>query len=834
MTFLPFFFQGFYNVINYQKRNLIIAFFFFLINVYPIKIVNAQKKNQSPEKKNKKLINNSKKTKELYVGAEKSYNEKWIYKKSDFKKILKVQMKNSNYYKKKKKAFLVKKNFKNSFFPLPYFIEKINESEKLNSKKSTLNSFNLRLSGIQMLRLEKNFDKPFNTFLINQENYSFLKFRNKFSTFNPDLQLSFLVFSSFPAVKKIIEVFHPIPSDHLKSFLYQTFSFRSGSTFLKNVLLNNSPIVAQKDVEILKEAVAIEKKKSLIFRKKSYRKKKNIKKKKNLLNFSKKLVYDNFSHFKKRRKVILLKIKTDKKKIKIMKKTEKKKKKVIQLIDKQKIIDLKKKENKSYFKFLKKKFESKKYLLHGFGKIKIKSLADLNYKIKIRKSFFRPFGSSHFKTSFSLSKIKNYVKFLSLIKKGKKKKISRNLRKRSKNSIKFKVQKILEIKKNRKSFPLRINSFSYFPKRFLGKKSQNKTRKKNHCINFIKKFRTIENKINGKIFFRNENLGSFEKFSKYREKRKYRNILHSKESFRFLEKKGMFHLGTLFLKGKSVPRSFFQTTQAFFRVAKIGYSKAHLNLGGFFFQGKGLKRNKKNSIQFLKSAGKRGEKKGFYDLAFILKKGVSSECDLSKSIFFYRKMNSIRKKKKMGLKGSKRFKKNKFLKVFNRFIQNSNEPGLLRCYINSMNAFKLSSFPILILEKVHFTNSLVNLLNRSANFSKFDTVLTLGEALLENKQFFLTSKSLDNLFNFYPKNNYKNNLCIKYQRNQLIAKFFLNGDKCFVSNQNIHSIFFKLSTSVLEKFFDIFFQLFKYVNSTSFELLYMIFLGFYFIIFPFF
>lgn len=420
MKYLTFLYeQG--NIFSIMKKvNYLITMIILFAKLFPIKNAIGQEIKESNKKLNTRFNSFSEISEKEINGAEKYLLKRWTYKRTKFQKITKAQLKNKTYFKKKKKNYEKKKVSKNYGKTFSYLFEKISENEKLFSKKIDFNLANLRINGVRTISLKKSNENTEELFIVKEKNYKFLKYMNKFSIFNPDFQSNSSVLSSISEIKKISEIKELILFDPLKSFLFQNFSSKSGSSPPENNLTNKSILGCESKGNKILESKEIEKKKSLLFRKKKNKTKKSIISKKKIIAVSKKFVL-KVLYSKKINQIKYLKGKTVKnKKIYASSNLEKLGKKIRKTNSYK--INIKKKENRTLFNFLNNKKIPKKNFPIFFGKFKKIKLQNLREKKEKRFDIIRFFGTKNYKTTFSVYRIKNYIKFLSLIKKKKKKK----------------------------------------------------------------------------------------------------------------------------------------------------------------------------------------------------------------------------------------------------------------------------------------------------------------------------------------------------------------------------------------------------------------------------
>jgi len=245
----------------------------------------------------------SQKSSKKIKGAQKKILYGWSQKASPFSKILKAQIKNPFYFKKKNQRWSDKKIINKSSIYFPFFLEKVNENEKVKLEKNQINFMDLRIDGVYVLNLIKKKEKNQKQFSIEQKNFGILQLLNKSSLCNPDLQTSHSIFFSFPETKKMIEFDKIIPFDYLRGFLLQSFSSLSGSFFSKKLLTNKFSSDFKTKKINTKALNLLEKKKSIMFRKKRFRIKKKFYKKnpKFYFNFIS-LKKGNFSKLEKKLK----------------------------------------------------------------------------------------------------------------------------------------------------------------------------------------------------------------------------------------------------------------------------------------------------------------------------------------------------------------------------------------------------------------------------------------------------------------------------------------------------------------------------------------------------
>ena len=332
----------------------------------------------------------------------------------------------------------------------------------------------------------------------------------------------------------------------------------------------------------------------------------------------------------------------------------------------------------------------------------------------------------------------------------------------------------------------------------------------------------------------NEFVFSSNKFSRFQQKTKYSNVLHSKESNFWLENKGSIHLANLFNKGRLVPRSFSQSIINLSKIAKLGNPKSLFSLGILLFQGKGIYRNKNHSFKFFKGAATRGERKGLYNMAFITSRGIGVASDILSATNYLAKFETNWKRKKARSKNGKKQKKSKYGKIFYHFIQNCNQINLLKCYVNSMNSFHSLSFPSLILKRTQHISRMLNILNRSSFCFRYNSLWNLSESLIENRQFFLATRKIDELREYYPITTTNFSLVTNFAKVQPIVRLLTIGDSISINNQNIHSFFLMIGSSFFNIYSKIGIKLFRFMISKTADFLYFSVVVCKLIVFPFF
>ena len=196
-------------------------------------------------------------------------------------------------------------------------------------------------------------------------------------------------------------------------------------------------------------------------------------------------------------------------------------------------------------------------------------------------------------------------------------------------------------------------------------------------------------------------------------------------------------------------------------------------------------------------------------------------------------MELFRKKKKIGSKIQKKIKKSNLSKIFYQFLKNPNETDLTKCYLNSLKSNRALSFPYLILRNANQVASILDEFNRLTFYSTFNSIWNIGEVFLNNRQYFLTSKKKEQIFNYYPNEFTSTNYLYFSQKSPFIMNFLLSGDIIFEENKCIHIFFFRNMSLMVKSFLNFFFYSLVFIASTYFEFFFVGIIGFYLFIFPF-
>ena len=220
-------------------------------------------------------------------------------------------------------------------------------------------------------------------------------------------------------------------------------------------------------------------------------------------------------------------------------------------------------------------------------------------------------------------------------------------------------------------------------------------------------------------------------------------------------------------------------------------------------------------------------------MAFMQGRGLGVKNDPLKSIFFYKKIGTFQKKNKIGSKIQKKIKKSNFSKIFYQFTKNPNETDLTKCYLSSLSSNRALSFPYLILRNANHVSSILEVLNRLTFYSTFNSIWNLGEVFLNNRQYYLTSKKKEQIFDYYPNEFTSTNYLYFSQKSPFIMNFLFGGDIIFQENKCIHIFIFRNMSFIVKTFLNFFFYLSVFITSTYFEFFYMGLVGFYLFIFPF-
>jgi hypothetical protein len=279
-----------------------------------------------------------------------------------------------------------------------------------------------------------------------------------------------------------------------------------------------------------------------------------------------------------------------------------------------------------------------------------------------------------------------------------------------------------------------------------------------------------------------------------------------------------------------VPRSFYEALTYFLKASKLGNSEALLGLGNVFFEGRGVEKNKKFSIAFFRSSGKRDNMKGMFNSAFMEKRGIGYNPNTLKALHSFKKLETIIKKRKQK---TKNYKKSKFSKNFYRFLRKPTEFGLLKCYVNSLSPSRYLSFPGIILKKAKKICSLIGLWNRSSNLCSYQSTWNLGEILLENRQYFLCSKKIQEIFDFYPE---KKNFLQVFQnpkKNHFVTRLLLMGDSIFNNNKKLHTHILMFGGFFSRLFFSVFSINYYLFISTGIDNIFIFSVFFKILVFPF-
>ncbi len=808
------YFGQFKNFLINKQKHLILSFFIviFCIISFPKSLflkedglvkswneTNGRKKNKKVEKKH--ISNNSiyKTTENGKIFTKKKKNIKLHHKKFLKKYDILGARRGSlqpwknqiNYSWNELRAEIKKRQYlnnvqsqeNNSFSYFATLLEKVSEQEKNNIINKKINWGHLILGGVKIVEIIKNENSSEKKFKITPKTQVFLTSIKRNAISNPDSQSTMSLLSNFPEVKKINDLEKSILSDPLLGILNETFSLKNGSDLSQNLLLFKR-ICSFSQMDNIENIIDIsQRKKSNIFRKKKKKIRKksyshsgkirkeasfkvcNLKKKQNKMVKKK---FNNYRIFIKEKDLSYLK--------------NRKKKKIVtqninnspyflrKLKSSSKKLKKNKKKNRKVFFFSKSKKNLKKFHFRFLSKLeKYQNISDVSEKkicVIKKNDLFSQADLQQYKGFICQRKIKNKLKFLTNIKRKKriryyfKKKHIKKYNKDLKNWRNPRFKKLKNIYRFRKSFPFRNNSFWKVEKKFLASKT---SVKKNYVqIN-------IENnrKLNRKIFFIkpmkfyrnilcNEFIKSKKIFSENKRKSKHSRLIHLKEATKLNDTRALKRIGELYFKGNLVPRSFSEATKHFIRASKLGKTDCLFRLGNLFFEGKGVYRNRKMAFQLYSSAAKRGHRKSIFNCIYFLEKGIGIKKDQMRALNLIKKELYLRKKKKkISFKRSKRSRRPNNLKIFRRFIRNSNDTTLLKCLITSLFFGRSSFFSGMLIKKANCPIVALNYFDKCFFDGSFNSLFRLSETLAENHQFFLSNEiaKFFNGFTFLEKLN---------------------------------------------------------------------------------
>jgi len=723
--------QGFCKSLTFKKKQLVIATLLIFLNCLSWKKVHA-----SPFLDNSKInveIDILKNSKKQVQGVKKCNIDSWGVSNNNFFSVSETFHKHSSDFSFQTNSWGLKKKNNQSFnapFFFPELIEKINEAEKLRKKTNKLNFGEMIISGLKI------FDTKYSFFseLVVKPNFSGPLESLELATFtNPDLQSFSSCLNLFPEVKFFHSLEKLIPEDPGKGFVLGKISSDSGSDFSKEIIINQKTF-GYHTIRNLKDAFKYQKKvSSLILRKDS-----------DCVSRNKSDEFGKWvlSSEPKNSKITLLDLSTEKIKI-----SKTKRNKILMFFSnnsenlrnfspesqREEIFEENMKNFSSQESFLIKKLKSFNNLdltedvgskisnhrpkLHGkskFGKIE-------NKTITVTPSFENHIG---FCKEFFLSKseinlrwnVKNRIFPFHL----------HSLRKNIKKFIlpvKLKISKPIEI-----NFLNGDNSFIFVYKN-LSKKNFKKTQR-----NFF-----------------DEILKSKQSLSWEEEKKEDSDVSHLKESLKLNDHLGIEFLGKIYSMGLNFPRSHIESTKFFSKSSALGNLDAQYALGASFFEGKGAGKDKKISRKLIASAAKLGHMDSIYDLSVLEEKGLGGKIDIIRAFHLNKQIvefggdekiisKKITKKEKVGLS-----------QVFFSSLKNPNETNIQRCFIGSLFFSSMSFFSGVILEKGNKIASSLSYQNKTISENCFNSILSIIELFLENRQTFLSIEKCKLSNGFYSK-----------------------------------------------------------------------------------